>query len=659
MTENNRTNNHSQCELSHHEGVLKSLKRNVILQASLAFATILLTVVLVFSLTAAWYINVVQTGDLAFETKQWNFDGHIELLSRQRIEASPGDEGTISLRITNGGDHIVAAGATVDKKAMEEEMQKRLYFYVDTAASRNGETVERVFLSATSSYAYTILPHSTLELTETVKNGPLIRWMWVYDVLGYYVWGQSADGTVVPQDYIRPIEYGYDPVTTTFDADGELATVDGSVSVASFLQNLTTSDGYEGVLDLTDPSVQAVDGYYPISVNADGCGVWLYLCDREEILGHMQYDTSLGSSTGVSCVATLTITGQNSREDSISVTTLQELKEALQDPTAGVIRLSDSLTLTESLSMTEGTAILDLNGHTLRMGEGVETLVSLSSGAKLSIENGTLEGSDAKAVAVDLTGAHLTMNDVTVTRVDTGVRINDHNAASGHSSTVYVNGSTITAGQYGVRIYGNQNNATTRTRVEIRDSDISGTGYAGILCNGTYGGTDTVVSNSTVSGLYTAIYHPQQDSTLTVEDRSVLTGYTGLVVKGGTVTVKDSTVRGIMENPAQPAYSVSGWTDTGDGIYLEANYATVETPVSVTVVNSTVTSDYAYAVRKYEAEASYAVLTVRSGTYTGFAKADTPDFSAAVSMAPYVADGSSVADQDGGRTCIVTQTVAP
>ena len=666
MTEKNRKNNNSWHDRLSHAGVLRILRRNVLLQASLAIITVVLTIVLIFSLTVAWYTNVVQTGGLSFEAEKWNFDGKIELLSSQAVSATPGDEGIIPLRVANDGDHIVAVSATVNKNNMDDEMKKRLYFYVDTQVERNSETVERAYISGLSSYTYTIYPHSELILSDTVQNGPLIKWMWVYDVLGYYVWGQNENGVIKPSDYIRPVEYAYDPTTTTFDGEGKLLAVDGQKSVADFVAELTANDGYAGTLDLTDPTVAVVGGYYPVSVNSDGYGVWLYLCTASEIQANMAYDTAIGSESNTQTyTATVTFTGQNSREDVRPVTSVQELQTALSNPTAGIIQLADDIQLTEPLIMTGGTAALDLNGKTLSVGDGVNRVATLTEGAKLSIENGQIQGSAStnNMIAVHMTGAHLTVNNVTMTNVDTGVRVEDHKASLGTSSTIYINKSTITADLYGVHVYGNQNESQTRTRVVIQGSAVTGAGYAGILYNGSYGGIDTVVSNTEVSGLYAAIYHPQGDSTLTVSNQSTLTGGTGLVVKGGTVTVKDSTVHGTLKEISDPAYSVSGWTDTGDGIYLEANYAVNHTDwtVSVTVTNSAVISDFSRAIRKYESGVENAIIRVQSGTFTSYAQAETlPDgFKAQANIQDYLADGdNATVNAENDKTCTVTSTDA-
>lgn len=661
MTENNRKNNHSwRDRLSRGGGVLRILKRNVVLQASLAIATVVLTIVLIFSLSVAWYTNVVQSGGLALNAEEWNFDGKIELLEDLPIVASPGDEGVIPLRITNDGEHIVAASATMDKSDMAEEMRKRLYFYVDTSMKRHDETVDRVFISEKSSYTYTIPAHSTLELSETVKNGPLIKWMWVYDVLGYYVWGQNTNGSVEPLDYIRPVEYDYDPATTTFDTNGNLLTVDGSLPVADFVAKLTASDGYAGTLDLEN--TEAVAGYYPVSVNEDGYGVWLYLCTRDDIQENMEFDTSVGADPSISYKATVTITGQNSREDSMPIATAKDLQTALSDPTVGMIRLTDNIELVQSLQMNGGSAVIDLNGNTLTAAAGVDQIVKLTSGAKLSIENGTIAGDEGTngETAIQVDGSHLIMNTVTIENVDTGVRISDNADTVESSSTISMRGGKINARLYGVRVDGNSAGTQTRTQVVMRDATIEGEGYAGVLFSGNYVGTDTLISNCIVSGKYAAIYHPPKDSTLTIQDNSTLTGGTGIVVKGGDVTVKDSVVQGTMVG-TDPTYNPSGWADTGDGIYLEANYAS-ENPdwsASVTVINCNVLSNHGYAVRQYQKPAANTSFTVHSGSYLNFASdvATVPEgFDAAKYMQDYKADSSTAANMDNGGTknCTVT-----
>ena len=662
MTENRQNHNHSWHDRLSHGGVLRVLRRNVMLRAALAIVTVVLTIVLVFSLTVAWYTNVIQTGGLVLESETWNFSGTIELLMNEPVSAMPGDEGFVSLRVSNPGDHIVAASATVNKRTMDTEMQKRLYFYVDTVAERNDEQVDHVYIAEKSSYTYTVFPQSELVLTETVQNAPPIKWMWVYDVLGYYVRGQkTADGTTVtPEDYIRPIEYAYDPAYTTFDLAGNLQTVDGNQSAASFVEELTAADGYTGTVDIS--TTASVGGYYPVSVNETGYGVWLYLCTADEIAAHTAYDTALGQNqTQPSCTATVTITGSNSREDGFSVTSVQELQAALSDPTVGIIRLTDDLQLTETLSLTSGSATIDLNGNTLSAGSGVQKIFDLTNGARLALRNGKIQGSGTTDdhAAVTASGAHLAMTDVRISDLGTGVLIHDDTKITETGSTVYISGCTVETAQQALWIYGNKSTEQTRTHVVVEGSELNGVGYAGILCNGMYSGTDIRISDSTVKGLYTSIYHPQHNSTLTIEN-SKLYGFTGLVVKGGTVTVTDTFVQATATASDQlqaPQINGSGWSDTGDGIYLEANYSEAGA-VSLTVTNCTVVSEAALAIRQYPLDGvNNVTFTVVSGIFSSYAEPSVSapgSFDAAAQLQTYLADGSTATnDSDSSKKCTV------
>ena len=94
---------------------------------------------------------------------------------------------------------------------------------------------------------------------------------------------------------------------------------------------------------------------------------------------------------------------------------------------------------------------------------------------------------------------------------------------------------------------------------------------------------------------------------------STLTGYTGVAIKGGELNVLDSTITGTGA-AQQPQYSKSGFTDTGDGIYLEGGY-NVEMLVTV-AGNSTINSEHSQAVRVYEEGTHYATVVITGGKFS-------------------------------------------
>ncbi len=289
---------------------LEAMRKNVVRQAALAVLLIVQLVVLLFAITAAWYTNIVQTNDLVFETAVWGFEGSVQL-GDEPIEAAPGDEGIIPFAAANNSDKVTEVSVNISKINMDTEMQKRIYFYADTERVWNSEIMDRVYLGNTASYTYIMPGQGELTLTEEVCDDVPLKWQWVYDVLGYYVLGAVTEDGAGIDEYLRPIEYNYDEIWTTFEPDGTLATIDGVTTAADFLQQVSQSDGYQGSINIDE----AVGRYYPVDVDESGYGVWAYLCDEAEILQNTDYDTKLGSGevTISNFTAKATISAQNSR----------------------------------------------------------------------------------------------------------------------------------------------------------------------------------------------------------------------------------------------------------------------------------------------------------------------------------------------------------
>ena len=283
--------------------------------------------------------------------------------------------------------------------------------------------------------------------------------------------------------------------------------------------------------------------------------------------------------------------------------------------------------------------MIDLGGHTLV--SSAETVFEVGVNSSLSILNGEIRGSDSTVAAVSASGADVTLSGVVINNVDEGVVVKDNTNGESADSKIHLVGCDITAREDGVILYGNGDASEADTSLVVNNCTIRGENYAGIICNGTYWGTTVRITDSTVSGYYTAIYHPQRNSILNIET-SLLTGWTGIAVKGGTVNIDSCVIRGTGE-AYEPTYSTSGWTDTGDGVYLEANYEwTTEINISG---NTTVTSEYSEAVRKFAYDAENASITISGGNYSS-------------DVSQYLAEGCTLSENEGTFTVIAATEAA-
>lgn len=559
-------------------GLLKGLHKKVAFRVAMVVLSIVLAAVLVFSLTVAWQTNVVQTGGLSFSAESWNFSGEV-LIEGDNVIMSPGDSGVIPLTLKNESQCLVAASVTVSKEQMNVA-KNRIYFYVESNEYRNGEPVERIYISSKRSYTYTMFPFSEIIIDEKTQNQPKLKWEWVYDNLGYYVLGTVTDnGGVMVEDYISPIIYEYDELLTTFDENGDLKTIDGIIGVEEFLAGFSSADGYAGTIDVTQ---KTAGGFYPVSVK-DGYGVWAYLCDYSEIQKGISDDTSLGITDAVLGKVNLLISGQNSREEGVLVYNEESLIASLSTPGVNIVTLNNDIELTQPIvSDVSSIIMIDLDGNTIT--SSAESIVDVDSGGKIMLYNGAIQGINETNDGITVRGGEVTLDKVSISNVAEGIVIFDHKDSNSLDSSVHLTDCNINAGLDGIWIYGNGAESEGLAKIVIENCNIVGENYAGVLCNGTYYGTDIDIIGCDITGYWAAVYFPQKSSYLSV-DNSTLTGYTGLVVKGGFVDVNNSVITGTgvyTELPADPEkLSLSGWTDTGDGVYLEANY--VDREISITI----------------------------------------------------------------------------
>ena len=354
-----------------------------------------------------------------------------------------------------------------------------------------------------------------------------------------------------------------------------------------------------------------------------GVGVWIYLCSYTEIEQAITYDTSLGENTEFT--ANITVAAVSVPSDVRTVATVAELNAALADPDIDVVKLTGDLSAGTTIDV--GASVdktIDLNGNTVTY-TGDETeyaMISAAEGSKLTIMGGELAGNGnfganagtMEAVAVQAVGSDVTLSGVTVSDFDSAVYVKDHEG-TGRDSEVRLTNCNVYADKIGVYVKGNGAVSDCHSRLVVEGCTINGDKYAGISCNGSdpVYGVDIAVFDSNISGYYTSLYIPARGSNVILKD-STLSGYTGLVVKGGTVYVYNCDVTGIGAHAAA-ADSGGGFTDTGDGIYVEAVY---NWNASVNVIGGSVNSTYAYAVELFGKDGAGAgEITVTGGTRAG------------------------------------------
>lgn len=601
-------------------------------QALLVLAVLTVLGVLLYSLTTAWYTNVAETTELVFETENWGFEGQVKALDTGLLLA-PGQSACTALSVTNDGEQINQITVTVDKSSMPEELQKRIYFYVPAEAKESDKTADRVYLSTYGGYSYRVMPKSTLLLTADSAADAPVRCEWVYDLLGYYVYGTlDKDNQLITAEkiaasdrkdveapvYIRPVEYDYDKAIFQ---DDKLLTVDGD-KVDAFVKNLLAADGYKNA-DTTK-----VGDYYAVNItgtsdNSEQTGLWLYLCTQPEIKAATELDTRIGTYRYLleqkdeqdrsiplteeqtkeyedvaallgGAKAAIQIAGQNLRTSIADVNEEESLTAALTRGES--VRLAGDMTLKDTVTIpADKDVIIDLNGKQLTTNVVGQPVLEGAPGSSITVLNGTINGG-SRDTAVQLVGSSAAFSGVTI---QGRLLIDDKNESNenGTVSVVRLSNCTLkTVGneQGGVHVFGNGAASSSRTVLLVEDCTIEST-FAGILGDSSDDcyGTDIQVLNSTVKGKCAGIYQPQRGSRLLVQN-STVEGMTGIAVKGGTVTIRNCIVNGTGEKDVVPTEeqvkaSRNDWLNTGAGVYVEANYDWAD-EIAMTIAGSTISS---------------------------------------------------------------------
>lgn len=644
------------------QNIEKKIQKRVRMQILIFVVSFLMIIVLIFTMTAAWFTNVAKTSNLVFQTESWGFEADKITLSEESIQIAPGKSGIIPLTIDNiESTESVKIGVNISKTStiaeMDEELQKRIFFYVDAPetnvsveqpdtnegeAGIQKETSKRIYLatSAPHSYTYTILPGQQLVMNEIYYNDVPLKWEWVYDMLGYYFRGtidpKAAEDQVVIDEYVQPIEYDYEEAI--FDNDQESETYQqltfvGTITSEEFLEQISETDGYAGTIAVEEAVVVEDKIYYPVEIDNRGYGVWAYLCTLEEIKEAKAYDQALAQSEeantedGITAAATIVLTAHNMPLKVESVNTEASLKEALESKDTDIIQLSTDVLFGTTLTFTEGEKVIDLNGYALQY-TGTETqydFVTVADGASLTITNGQVNGTtQSKSFAAIKTRAfntidgNLTLSNVKITEFDVGVCSEDMKGERPGDSNVQITNCDIQAKQIALYVQGNGAATGDMTKVLVYGSNLESEYYIAISGQGNDDrwGTELILAETEVYGYYSAIYLPQRSSVTTISNCK-LSGNTGIAVKGGTANIYDSEIIGIGDVAVDNAGAAgSGFKDTGDAVYVEAVY---DWPVTVCLKGAnTIKSEKAYAVELFgQEEKGPGKILLYDGTYEG------------------------------------------
>ena len=312
----------------------------------------------------------------------------------------------------------------------------------------------------------------------------------------------------------------------------------------------------------------------------------------------------------------------------ITLSNSEQLLNALSDSQTNIVQLSSEVSLSRPLAFTEGEKVIDLNGFGLEYTgtESEYSMITVGTDASLTLINGNVSGTTQataytalKTNAFNMEGGKLSLSKIDVSGVDTAVYVADMNAEAVGDSVVQINSCNLTGEQAAMILQGNGGATESTTKVMIYDSKLSGKYYIGISGQGNDDrwGTELVIAKSEVSGAYAAIYQPQRKSVTTITE-STLSGNTGIAVKGGTVNIYDSKVTGTGAISTLPAaIAKSGFTDTGDGVYVEVAYGW-SAVVTLNGKNNEVISDKAYAVEMIaEQGMGPGKVLIYDGTYKG------------------------------------------
>ena len=299
------------------------------------------------------------------------------------------------------------------------------------------------------------------------------------------------------------------------------------------------------------------------------------------------------------------------------------LQAAVDACTNGTVTLLENISLDARVNIAANQTItLDLNGKII---DGTEkTNIALMSYGNLTLKDsseaqtGAIKaGIGTAGNAVNICGGTFTMESGSIYSKNNAILIDEQAAqvtiqggtitadpATWNSAVMYISSTsdttvTITGGEMvgynGILLWNN-------TTIEMTGGSIDARGSLGIQGNGSKDNTEISISgDAEITGYYAAIYHPQGGK-LTIADNAKLSGWTGVVHKGGELVISGGTIAGTGAADDYAPVS-SGFLDTGDGLYTEQYDNSTSSdhygPTKVTITGGTFTSVNGYAVASY------------------------------------------------------------
>lgn len=226
------------------------------------------------------------------------------------------------------------------------------------------------------------------------------------------------------------------------------------------------------------------------------------------------------------------------------------LESALKD--SKEIKLLKDITLKNTIILTSGNPVVDLNEKTLSMKSTVSTSMfivkNVSNDLSLTLKNGKIVAQSDKYIYV----------------VKSGYSDFDNKTSGNKKVVTTLDGVKITTNDCGVFVQG------SNSVLNVINSEINA-GYQAILANGSKGygtiGSEINVTNSVLTGKDLAIFHPQ-NGTLNIKG-STLTGPTAIGIKSGILNIENSSINATAKEYTQGKPTGDGIYSTGDAILVE------------------------------------------------------------------------------------------